>query len=279
MDAYTGSGQIQDNRESKLLNTLNLSGFVPESGQIQGSREYQQDSCSHLEWKRGHYLLVLADGMGGVSGGDVAGKVAVEEFQHAFTSCRKMDIRERLLDALYSANDAIYGEKQKKPNLSDMGTTLVGVAIAHDQMYWVSVGDSPLWLINSKEILRLNQDHSIGGLLDMRARAGEISWEEAQQSHQRNMLLEAVQGRELEYIDAPSEPHHLLSGDTIIVASDGVETCSPNELREIVTAGRPSASDIVETVLDSVIEQNKPSQDNATVIVYRYWRSNPYSVD
>lgn len=278
MESYADSRQRHARRESQqsLLNSLD---FAPHSGQIQGARESQQDSCSQLEWNRGHYLMILADGMGGASGGDVAGKIAVEEFQHAFTSCEKTDVRERLLDALHSANDAIYGEKQRKPNLSDMGTTLVGVAIVHDQMYWVSVGDSPMWLINSKEVLRLNKDHSWGGLLDKRARDGEISWEEAQQSYQRNMLLEAVQGGDIELIDAPREPQRLRPGDTVIVASDGVETCSLDELHEIVTAGRPSASDIVESVLDYVNAQNKPSQDNATLIVYRHWKSNPYSID
>lgn len=241
-----------------------------DTGQIQGRRESQQDACSHLEWEKGHDLLILTDGMGGAAGGELAGRTAAEEFRNTFLESKEENPRRRLLAALDGANNAIYAEKLLNSALSDMGTTLIGAVVVHDLLYWVSVGDSPLWLITDGQIIRLNADHSVGGLLDMRARAGEISWEEAKRSHQRHILLEAVQGADLEYIDAPAEPHQLQPGDTVILASDGIETCSLDELLEIVTAGRPSPSDIVEAVLEAVISHNRPGQDNATLVVYRY---------
>ena len=245
-------------------------GALIASGQIQGNRESQQDSCSHVGWDKEHYLLILADGIGGAAGGGLASKVAVKEFYNAFIVHESTDTRDRLLNALDSANNAISAEKSKNPELRGMGTTLIGAAIVYDQLYWVSIGDSPLWVVTSGRLQRLNQDHSVGGLLDMRASAGEISWEEAKKSNQRNMLLEAVQGAKIEYIDAPTEPFQLQPGDTVIAASDGVETCEQNELLEIVIAGRPSASDIVEAILDSVTAHNRPGQDNASLIVFRY---------
>ena len=240
------------------------------AGQIQGHRDSQQDAYSYLEWGKEHYLLILADGIGGASGGKLAADVAVNEFQNAFISCGKTDTRERLIGALGNANDALYDEKQHRPDLCDMGTTLIGAAIVNHKLHWVSVGDSPLWLIRSDQIIRLNEDHSIGGLLDMRARAGEISWEEARNSDQRNLLLAAVQGEDIQHVDAPPEPHQLNPGDILIAASDGIETCSQDELVQIVTAGRPSAPDIVEAVLESVVETDRLGQDNASLVVYRY---------
>lgn len=241
-----------------------------DSGQIQGRRESQQDFCAHVEWDSGQYLLVLTDGMGGASGGELAGRAAADGFKNAFLSDEQKDSRRRLLSALDGANTAVYEKKYNNPALLDMGTTLVGVAVVHDKLHWVSVGDSPLWLITGDKIIRLNADHSIGGLLDLRAHAGEITWEEARRSNQRNMLLAAVQGTDLEYIDAPLEPYQLQPGDTVILASDGIETCSLDELTEIVTAGRPSPSDIVDVVLEAVVSHNRPGQDNATLVVYRY---------
>ncbi len=241
------------------------------AGQIQGRRESQQDAYSYIEWDKGHYLLILADGIGGASGGKLAADLTVKEFQSAFISDGNTDhTRERLIGALTHANDALCNKKEQDPNLSDMGTTLIGVAVVSHQFHWVSVGDSPLWLISGNEIIRLNEDHSIGGLLDMRARSGEISWEEARNSGQRNVLLSAVQGEEIQHVDAPPEPRQLNPGDILIAASDGIETCSQDELVQIVTAGRPSAPDIVDAVIEFVIDTDQPRQDNASLIVFRY---------
>ncbi len=241
-----------------------------DSGQIQGDRQSQQDFCSYAGWGEDHYLLIMADGIGGAPGGDVASRLAVEGFYGAFMAYDSTSIRDRLLHALNGANNAVSAEKSKTPRLGRMGTTLIGAAIVHDQLYWVSVGDSPLWVITGGDIQRINQDHSIGGLLDMRARAGEITWEEAKKSYERNVLLDAIQGEKLEYIDAPEKPLQLQPGDTVIVASDGVETCEEEELLEIVTSGRPSPSDIVGAILDSVVAHKHSYQDNASLIVVRY---------
>jgi len=241
-------------------------------GQIQGARQSQQDTFSYLEWKEKHYLMILADGIGGAAGGKIAADTAVTEFKKTFISDElNPSIRERLINALQAANDALYNEKQEHNKISPMGgTTLIGAVVVEHQFYWISVGDSPLWLVRGRNMIRLNEDHSIGGILDKRAQAGEISWEEAKSSDQRNYLLSAVLGSDIDHVDAPNDPIQLYSGDVLIIASDGIETCSTNEIVEIVTAGRPSAHDIVEVLLESVDKMKRPKQDNASLIVYRY---------
>ena len=104
----------------------------------------------------------------------------------------------------------------------------------------------------------------------MRAQAGEISWEVANNSDKRNHLMSAVLGTQIDYVDAPADPIELNPGDVLICASDGIETCSQDEIFKIVTAGRPSPHDIVEVLLESVVAMNRPKQDNASLIVYRY---------
>lgn len=237
--------------------------------QIRGERKSQQDAANWCEWAPGCFLMVLADGVGGAAGGEVASRLVADGFRNSFMENNIGDIRSRLLKALSDANRAVYGKKSEDPNLADMGTTLIGAAIANGKLHWVSVGDSPLWLIRKGIAERLNENHSMGGLLDMRAAAGEITPEEAKQSVQRSILLEAVQGQDIHYVDAPSEPTSLAYGDAVIAASDGVETCSDDELAAIVTAGRPSADDIVGAILDAVAAHKNPYQDNATLIVYR----------
>ena len=238
-------------------------------GQIQGARESQQDAAKCLEWQPGKHLLVVADGIGGAAGGEVASEAAVSGFVNAFSLSTAGDIRNRLLLALDCANMAVGKRLQQDPALNGMGTTLIAVVIADASLLWLSVGDSPLWLFRNRSITRLNENHSLGGLLDMQAQAGEISAAQAAHSKQRGVLLSAIQGDNIPHLDAPSEAIPLLPGDTVIAATDGIETCTGDDLCDIVTAGKPPAEDIVGAVLDAVADYERPGQDNATLIVYR----------
>ena len=114
----------------------------------------------------------------------------------------------------------------------------------------------------------MNENHSIGGVLDRRAAAGEITVQEAAEDAERSRLLEAVLGEDIKRVDAPPDPLPLQPGDLVILASDGVETCSLEELREIA-AGPSSSAGLVGAILQAVEAHALPSQDNATVIVLR----------
>ena len=235
--------------------------------QIQGARESQQDSACVVTWPNGFRLLVLADGMGGHAGGAEASAVAVESFKQSFSQNLDSDIRDRLLQALESANDAILTESSNNDELAGMGTTIVALAFDGSSAQWVSVGDSPLWLVRNSEIIRLNDNHSMAGLYQKRAEAGEITPEEAAAAPNQSRLLEAVMGEKLEMIDAPGEAINLDSGDILILASDGVESCSESELIELVGECAPDTETIVQKTLEAVQLKQRPKQDNATLIV------------
>ena len=237
-------------------------------GQIQGRRESQQDRAACLSWPNGYHLLVLGDGIGGQVGGDTASATVIDSFCDAFVDIHVSDSRERLLKAFREANLALFHRIQDEPHLAGMGTTLLAVAVDADWLQWVSVGDSPLWLLRNGEMHRLNENHSVGGVLDERAAAGEIPIQEAAGSSNRSQLLEAVLGQDIEWVDAPKEPFQLQSGDFVVLASDGIETCSPRELCDIAV-DTASCADLVGAILQAVEAHALPSQDNATVIVLR----------
>ncbi len=238
-------------------------------GQIQGRRKHQQDRAHCQSLGNGCHLLVLGDGMGGHVAGDIASATVLERFRNAFVNDGgESNPRARLLQALKAANHALFDRIQEDPRLTGMGTTLVAVHVAGRSLYWISVGDSPLWLFRNGEMQRLNENHSMGGLLDQRAAHGEITREEAAKFPGRSQLLEAVMGDDIKLYDAPAEPLKLQPGDLIALASDGVETCSPEELQNIV-AGRFSAAELVQAILNAVEDHAVPSQDNATLIVFR----------
>ena len=238
-------------------------------GQMQGNRESQQDRALCLAWENGSHLMVLADGIGGCAGGEIASHTVVDHFRSAFVNSPDLMPRDRLLTALQEANLALYDRAEEEPSLAGMGTTLVAAAALGDALFWVSVGDSPMWLFRDRAVLRLNENHSVGGALDRRVQVGEISRAEAASALSRGDLLEAVTGYDIRLVDAPKEPLNLRGGDTVVLASDGVETCSEDELVGIVSAAWPSPSHLVEAILEAVEGHERASQDNATVIVYR----------
>ncbi len=237
-------------------------------GQIQGRRESQQDRAACLTWPNDYHLLLVGDGIGGHVGGDIASATVIDGFLEAFVSAGGLETRERLLRALQQANLALFDRVEAEPHLAGMGTTLLAAVVDGNWLQWVSVGDSLLWLLRDGEMRRLNQDHSIGGVLDRRAAAGEISAREAADSIERSRLLEAVLGEDIKRVDARVEPLRLRPGDLVVLASDGVETCSPREHCDIAS-GRSSSAEVVSAILEAIEARALPSQDNATVIVFR----------
>ena len=128
-------------------------------GQIQGARDDQPDAFSYLEWKQNHYLMILADGIGGATGRKIASDIAVREFKNTFTANESIpNIRDRLISSLQAVNDALYMEKKEHQNISEIGgTTLIGAVVIEHQFCWISVGDSPLWLIRGGDSLPFYQ--------------------------------------------------------------------------------------------------------------------------
>ena len=245
--------------------------------QVQGSRSTQQDCAICVPMERDRHLLVLADGMGGEIGGDIASSLAVRSFRAAFEAHgAPEDPGECLLAALKSANLALYDRVVAEPGLAGMGTTLIGAELADSELRWISVGDSPMWLCRDGELRRLNANHSVAGQLAEQVATGEITAEEASAAPGKSQLLEAVMGEDIRMVDAPEDPLPLLPGDVLLLASDGVETCPPHELADIManSGNESSALGLVDSILDAVEAHQYPFQDNATVIVARFPTNN-----
>lgn len=238
--------------------------------QIQGRRRSQQDCAVCIPLGVGQHLLVLADGMGGHAAGDVASSLAVTGFCSAFEAPgMPEEPNERLMAALEAANYAIHDRVAAEPELTGMGTTLVAAVVEGRELRWVSVGDSPLWLVRDGEIRRLNANHSVAGELAEQVAAGEMTAAEAAEAPGRAMLFSALLGENIDLVDIPEAPVRLESGDVIMIASDGVETCSLEELIGIVGGRDDAAAELVDQILTAVEDHEIDYQDNATLIVCR----------
>ncbi len=239
--------------------------------QIQGCRSSQQDCAVCIPLEQNRRLLVLADGMGGEVGGDIASAIAVTGFCTAYEAYGSPDDpNERLMAALKSANLALYDRVTAEPHLAGMGTTLIGAILEGCVLRWISVGDSPMWLFRDGTLRRLNADHSVAGRLAEQVAAGDLTVEEAANTPGQSQLLEAVMGEDIKMVDVPTKPEPLLPGDILLLASDGVESCTQEEIAGVLSHGDDcTALGLVDRVLDAVEALERPHQDNATLIVVR----------
>lgn len=232
------------------------------NAQLLGGRESQQDYFATYSFEETE-LCVLADGMGGYKGGEVASAIVVKSILEVLKSCEG-EMHNCLEEALFKSNEALKDTIIMQPELDGMGTTLVAVLFTRELLVWLNVGDSILYRIRDGEIQRLNADHSIGGELDAKAKEGLISTEEAENHPERHHLTSALAGHEIEHYEINSSS--IEEGDTYIIASDGLHTLHEDEITQICTH-----YETVQHKADALIERvdgyQKNHQDNTTLII------------
>ncbi len=239
--------------------------------QIDGARDYQEDAflITHLTDSNGEpsALIIVADGMGGHAAGNVASNMAVQAFSKSINTGYPTEaVSEILNESLLKANASITDTVKETPALDGMGCTMVGVIIEGDKLWWVSVGDSHLYLLRSRKLTKLNADHSYGGFLDRMEAAGTPV--EAEPGLSRNMLMSAVTGTDIAEIDCPPSPFTLEHDDKLIICSDGMDTLSEGKIIQY-SDWADNSKECSEALLDAVEDAAMPRQDNTTAVVVR----------
>lgn len=222
-----------------------------EGSQHQGRRPYQEDSWAVATLGDGSLLAIVADGMGGHAGGAVASRLAVDAFVKA------VEQGGGLADGLQDANEAVRLGALGKPDLNGMGATVVAAHVRGDEVRWISVGDSPFYLVSAGKLERLNADHSMAPQIDALVERGMLTAEEAEHHPGRHTLREAVMGDPLTLIDKGSR--RLVAGDRLLLCSDGVQTLTVEQIA--AQAARPAS-----VLVEAVLAVAKDHQDNVTVV-------------
>ncbi len=248
----------------------------------QGARSYQEDTVRLWRPNGGGsgdgrpLLAVLSDGMGGHVSGEVASRIACERYIDTFKA-QDATIGRLLEQALIASNDAISSAVRKDKSLGGMGCTLIAGYFDHDGLRWASVGDSSLLLCRDGYIHRLNADHSFGALLDKQVEAHLISPEQALNDPRRRTLRSALIGEPIVAQDIRSEPERLVHGDWVIIASDGLETLSGDEIAGIIGEHTDDAPAVLaRALLDAVLRHRVAHQDNISVVAIKV--SDPLQV-
>lgn len=204
----------------------------------------------------GRNFFVLADGMGGYEGGQIASQSAVEAVRDFFEKSGDRRVTEETVrEAVLGANRAILSRKMKSREFQDMGTTLIVTAVSGGRLYWAHVGDSRLYVMKDGALTQITKDHSfVMTLLE----EGKITKEEMRGHPRKNEITRAVGIRpSLDVdtgclaLDAPllvlicSDGLSALLDDEVIRASlarcgngeDALRDCAEELLREVYDAG------------------------------------------
>ncbi len=222
-----------------------------EGGQHQGARPYQEDSWALKTLKDGAVLAVVADGMGGHAGGAVASRLVAD------AAVKAVEQGSSLADGLQAANAAVKAGATGKQELTGMGSTLVAALVAGDEVRWISVGDSPFYMVSAGKLERLNADHSMAPQIDALVARGVITAEEGAGHPGRHTLREAVMGQPLTLIDHGTR--RLPADARLLLCSDGVHSLSDTDIA--AQSAKP-----VPALIAAVLAVGSPHQDNVTVI-------------
>lgn len=228
-----------------------------------GSRAEQQDAAEVTDEIEAAFLAVLADGMGGMLMGRECAVRAVDAFGEAFAARSSGEIAEALVSAARRTNEVVLDWAAERGAAEETGCTLVCAAVARDRLYWLSVGDSHIYLFREGRLTRLNEEHNLRTRL---ARSGAQSAEAERYAGANLAALTSFIGiRELAEIDFPDEPLPLAAGDAVLLCSDGLYgSLSGGETAEILSSG---AEDPAAALIEAVAAKGFERQDNATAVV------------
>ena len=251
--------------------------FDVASALSQGRRDYQEDALvTDFPVGEDVGLVVLADGMGGHAAGDVASKIVVTEVygllkrQSSSFLDEAASIPARLTSAAAKANATVREHVQAQPERAGMGATLVSLVLRGPQMYWTSIGDSPLYLLRQGRLHQLNEDHSMAPQIDMMVKAGMIDAEAGRTHPDRNCLTSAILGSTVSRVDCPAAPFDLQTGDIVVVSSDGLQFLEDAEIERLIHRNRRrTAAEIAATLLNALEALSEPDQDNISFSVIK----------
>lgn len=228
------------------------------------AREMNQDAYYASQPSDTVGLYIVADGMGGYNGGEIASSLAVTatkdfiENNFAETEHTKEKLQELVKNAIEYANMLVYEKSKEVPELEGMGTTIEVALVHNNRVYIGHIGDSRIYRIRKEFIRKLTTDHSYVQKL---VKDGTISKEEATHHPKKNMLTKALGCTS--FVEPDVTVKGFLKDDILVLTSDGLTNMvKDQEIYEIVKFNIDIATD---KLIDKANENG--GLDNITVII------------
>lgn len=189
-----------------------------------GKRRQQNEDSYYIKDEGNYKLFVVADGMGGYAGGEVASKLAIKiftKFVESNLSLKKHyereDIVEILKQGIINANTSVHEKAQNNENFKNMGTTIAIALIYNSKVYIAHVGDSRIYRVRKNIIRQLTKDHSY---VEKLISEGTITRREADNHPKKNMLTRAIGAEET--VESNIKVKGMLPGDIFVLCTDGL---------------------------------------------------------
>ncbi len=203
-------------------------------------------------------LFLVADGMGGHSGGDFASRNVVETICETARKTRKVKIPNVLRECLEQANGTLREYAGEHPKMTGMGTTLVAAVLVDHTLIVANVGDSRLYVIGDT-IRQVTEDHSLVNEMLLR---GEIDEETAKFHPDKNIITRAMGASDTVKPDIFEET--LAPGEIVLLCTDGLTNMVEDD--EILSAMKKSKSLAKNTEHLVELANEHGGKDNITVI-------------
>ena len=228
------------------------------------AREMNQDSYYVSMPSENTGLFIVADGMGGYNGGEIASRLAIisakNYIENNFSKIEhnKEELQKLIKNAIEYANMVVYEKSKENKELEGMGTTIEVVLAYNDRVYIGHIGDSRIYRIRKNIIRKLTVDDSYVQKL---VKDGTITKEEAKHHPKKNMLMKALGCTS--FVEPIVAVKGFLEDDVIVITSDGLTNMvSDEEMLAII-------EDNVEKASDELIKKANEAGglDNITVVI------------
>jgi protein phosphatase len=220
----------------------------------------------------GRHLAVVADGMGGHAGGDIASASTVLDMIHLDHADYDGDAGTVLADEIQTANSLLSELVHINPKLAGMGTTVTALLLAQDQLHFAHIGDSRAYRLRDGEFEQVSIDHTfVQRLID----EGRLLPEEAESHPHKNVLM-----RVLGDVDASPELDlatiDVTPGERWLLCSDGLNYVAGHVVERVVRETK-DLRECVELLVELTLEAGSP--DNVTVVMVEIAEETPDDVN
>lgn len=207
------------------------------------------------------HLLVLADGMGGAAGGDIASSVTVGHLAELDEVHRADDLLPLLRSAVTDAHDHLVEMARENPKLAGLGTTCIAILRSSNKLAMIHIGDSRAYLLRDNHLIQVTKDHTlVQYLLDH----GNITPEQAENHPRKNVIMRALGDTEGD-VELDESVREATIGDRWLLCSDGLFGVVSNDTIASTLATIDDLEACADELIDLALAAGAP--DNVTVVL------------